>query len=98
MKKNFMRKLFNKLRRLFCRHNYIPWASVDEELSQEYFNGKVRTVYICTKCRKRKYSKKEVPAPLNYSDILDMMYLVNYMGVNVDTAVNVIMHRNKEDL
>lgn len=84
-----MKKFIKKLKRLFCRHNYIPWAYIDKATSEKYFDG-AKTVYICTKCGKRKYSKEEVDAPLNYSDFIDVLYLFSCGAVSIDEAVNIL--------
>lgn len=84
-----MKRLIKKLKQLFCRHKYIPWAYIDKVTSEKYFNG-AKTVYICTKCGKRKYSKKEEDAPINYSDFIDVTYLLTLGAITADEAVDLL--------
>ena len=61
-------KIKQVIKQLFCKHEYIVLANIDEEL-QGYFKG-CATILGCRKCGKRKYIKEYVPAPFKYSDVL----------------------------
>lgn len=51
-------------KQLFCRHRYQLFANIYGDLVND-FNA--RTVFLCTKCHKRKYIKKYIEAPVNYN-------------------------------
>ena len=57
----------DKLKRIFCRHNYQLFANIYGDLVHDF---DARTVYICKKCGKRKYVKDYIEAPLNYNNFL----------------------------
>lgn len=61
-------KIKQLIKQLFCKHEYLVLANIDEEL-QGYFKG-CATILGCRKCGKRKYVKEYYPAPFKYSDVL----------------------------
>lgn len=65
-----LRKLKLHLKQTFCKHDFKPWANIYGDLIN-CFNGE-RTVYLCRKCNKRKYSRHYVKAPLNYNNFLEL--------------------------
>ena len=64
-----------KLKQLFCRHDYVPWANIEYPLSNLC---KANTVLICKKCGKKKFIKKLIPAPMDYAAILDFYRMCFY--------------------
>ena len=65
-----LRKLKLYLKQNFCRHDFKPWANIYGDLINA-FDGD-RTVCLCTKCKKRKWSKNYIKAPLNYNKVLEL--------------------------
>lgn len=61
-----------KIKYLFCKHNYKPWANVHGDFIN-WMN--CRTVLICTKCGKRKFIKDYIEAPLNYNNMFNYIAL-----------------------
>lgn len=55
-----------------CKHDYLPWANVHGELTDDI---KCRTVLVCKNCGRKVFTDKYIPAPLNYNAILEFYYL-----------------------
>lgn len=72
-------------KKLFCRHDYKPWANVHGDMINKM---NCRTVLLCTKCGKRKFIKDYIPAPLNYGAIFDYYYYMALYGA--DTAMDIV--------
>lgn len=53
-----------KSKQLFCKHNYQPWANIYGDLINDLNS---RTVLLCPKCKKRKFIKEYIEAPINYN-------------------------------
>lgn len=57
-----------KIRQLFCRHKFLPWANITGDLIYD-FQG-CRTVMQCKKCGKRNFIEPYLEAPLDYNNII----------------------------
>lgn len=55
-----------------CKHDYLPWANVHGDLTDDM---KCRTVLVCKNCGKKVFKNEYIPAPLNYNAILEFYYL-----------------------
>ena len=61
-----------KLKQLFCRHDYVPWANIESPISELCH---AKTVLLCKKCGKKKFIKKQLPAPMDYGAILEFYHM-----------------------
>ena len=60
-------------------HDYQPWANVHGDLINDM---NCRTVLVCRNCGKRKFVGDYIPAPLNYSAVLDTITIYDYYNDN----------------
>lgn len=63
-----------KFKQVFCKHDYKPWANIYGDIIADFNHN--RTILLCTKCKKRKFIKEFVEAPLN----ADSLY--KYIALN----------------
>lgn len=72
-----------------CKHDYQPWANVHGDLINDM---NCRTVFLCKNCGKRKFVGDYIPAPLNYSAVLEFCYLDKKLG-DSDAAYETVKDR-----
>ena len=61
-----------RIKKLFCKHDYIPFANLYGDLINSLG---YRTVFWCKKCGKMRFSEELVPAPVNYNYIVYYLHL-----------------------
>lgn len=69
--------MFKRIKRLFCKHEYLPYANVFGD-HINYMN--CRTVLLCPKCGKRKYVGDFIEAPFNYNELMMYIHIAEHDG------------------